>query len=105
MSSPPESSFHRMRKRRDPPARASGRRSGCPSWSLSFARLDKASFSSRGLQGEVPTKPFRREKTDRVRGLAVQHQIGEDLAEHARELEPVARAGRRHDPLAGLNEV
>src|SRR5207248_8686235 len=48
---------------------------------------------------------FRREKSDRMAGLAREHEIREDLADHARELESVARARGRHDDVRMIGEA
>src|SRR5207245_531589 len=49
-------------------------------------------------------KTFGREKTDGVGGLAVEREVGADLADDARELEAVARARRGDDDVGVLNE-
>src|SRR2546428_6749914 len=101
----PPGSFHRMRMRRAPPARASDQRTGCSSSSLSFFEAMCGAFSSPALKREVRAQSFRREKTDGMLGLAVEHQVGEDLADHARELEPVPGARRGHHDVRVLQEM
>src|SRR5438876_4337189 len=101
----PPGSFHRMQMRRAPPARASDQRSGCSSSSLSFFEAMCGAYSSRALKREVRAKPFRREKTDGMLGLAVEHQVGEDLADHAREFEPVPGTRLGHDDVRVLHEI
>ena len=60
-----------------------------PARSISSVVMNASSFTCGAVwSGE----PLGREEADRVRGLAVERQIRQDLANDARELEPVSRA-------------